>query len=327
MTSANRQITANFIAQLQQENASLREKLRTQSKAIDANHSLVNWSLVPMDPAASEPDFVEAARQADTATGLPSLWHQPWMRIFVREIKRWCQHRHAEGANPTPTLNSADVRHEPPQVSNKIIEAVTRYGDAQVEGADSAGALADVIQLMRKTLHENIVLKEAFRQPSEFSSAELPEHNPSPLTDVDQLFSSAAYRTFALGSPGMLIELIISQMDGGGKDMWQGRTIAFVASLTPVLCYLRDRGHMLLDLNKFIEFFELPVIEQIVWDKTLTIDGKVIEIQDPLFDKVLEPLKTFVLKLPSYTQDKKGKQEQITLEQHGFITMPLTRLR
>jgi hypothetical protein len=133
---------------------------------------------------------------------------------------------------------------------------------------------------------------------------------------------------FALGSSGMLIELIISLMDdaGGGGDMWKGRAIAFVAGLTRVLCYLRDRGYMLLDSNKFIEFFELPVIEQIVWDKKLTIDGKEIEIKDPLFDKVLEPLKAFVLTLPGYTQDKKGKQDQKTLEQHGFITMQLTRL-
>ncbi|MBK5051759.1 hypothetical protein IQ289_25595 [Burkholderia sp. R-70006] len=83
---------------------------------------------------------------------------------------------------------------------------------------------------------------------------------------------------------------------------------------------------MLLDSNKFIEFFELPVVEQIVWDKKLTIEGKEVEIKDPLFDKVLEPLKAFILTLPGYTQEKKGKQEQKTLEQHGFITMQLTRL-
>ncbi|KVV07462.1 hypothetical protein [Burkholderia ubonensis] len=133
---------------------------------------------------------------------------------------------------------------------------------------------------------------------------------------------------FALGSSGMLIELIISLMDdsGGGGDMWKGRAIAFVAGLTRVLCFLRDRGYILLDSNKFIEYFELPVIEQIVWDKKITIDGKEIQIKDPLFDKVLEPLKAFVLTLPGYTQEKKGKQEQKTLEQHGFITMQLTRL-
>lgn len=133
---------------------------------------------------------------------------------------------------------------------------------------------------------------------------------------------------FALGSSGMLIELIISLMDdsGSGGDMWKGRAIAFVAGLTRVLCYLRDRGYMLLDSNKFIEYFELPVVESVVWDKKISVDGKDITITDPLFDKVIEPLKAFVVTLPGYTKDKKGAQEQKTLEQHGFITMQLTRL-
>jgi len=133
---------------------------------------------------------------------------------------------------------------------------------------------------------------------------------------------------FALGSSGMLIELIISLMDdsGGGGDMWKGRAIAFVAGLTRVLCYLRDRGYILLDSNKFIEFFELPVVESVVFDKKITIDGRDITITDPLFDKVLEPLRAFILTLPGYSKDKKGAQEQKTLEQHGFITMQLTRL-
>jgi hypothetical protein len=133
---------------------------------------------------------------------------------------------------------------------------------------------------------------------------------------------------FALGSSGMLIELIISLMDdsGGGGDMWKGRAIAFVAGLTRVLCYLRDRGYILLDATKFIEFFELPVVERVVFEKKVTINDKDIIIDDPLFEKVIAPLKSFVLTLPGYSRDKLGQQEQKTMEQHGFITMQLTRL-
>lgn len=133
---------------------------------------------------------------------------------------------------------------------------------------------------------------------------------------------------FALGSSGMLIELIVSLMDdsGGGGDMWKGRAIAFVAGLTRVLCFLRDRGYILLDSTTFIEFFELPVVERVVWDRKIVIDDKEIVIQDELFSEVLEPLKAFILTLPGYSKDKKGAQEQKTLEQHGFITMQLTRL-
>jgi hypothetical protein len=133
---------------------------------------------------------------------------------------------------------------------------------------------------------------------------------------------------FALGSSGMLIELIISLMDdsGGGGDMWKGRAIAFVAGLTRVLCYLRDRGYILLDANKFTEFFELPVVERVVWEKKITIGDKDITIEDPLFDKVIAPLRNFVVTLPGYAREKMGGQEQKTMEQHGFITMQLTRL-
>lgn len=133
---------------------------------------------------------------------------------------------------------------------------------------------------------------------------------------------------FALGSSGMLIELIISLMDDGGSggDMWKGRAIAFVAGLTRALCFLRDRGYLLLDSNTFIEYFELPVIERLVWDKTINVGGNDVKIEDPLFDKVLAPLKAFVLTLPGYKREAKGNQEQKTVEQHGFITMQLTRL-
>lgn len=133
---------------------------------------------------------------------------------------------------------------------------------------------------------------------------------------------------FALGSSGMLIELIISLMDdsGGGGDMWKGRAIAFVSGQTRALCFLRDRGYLLLDSNTFIQYFELPVVEKLVWDKTITVDGSDIKIEDPLFEKVLEPLKAYLLTLPGYKREAKGSQEQKTVEQHGYITMQLTRL-
>lgn len=133
---------------------------------------------------------------------------------------------------------------------------------------------------------------------------------------------------FALGSSGMLIELIISLMDDSGAsgDMWKGRAIAFVGGLTKALCFLRDRGYLLLDAGKFIEYFELPIVEKLVWDKTITENGRDIRVDDPLFDKVLAPLKAFILTLPGYKRESKGNQEQKTVEQHGFITMQLTRL-
>lgn len=52
-----------------------------------------SWVLVPYWPAPKTPDYAECARQADVATGLPSLYRNPWLNIFIREINRWCQHK------------------------------------------------------------------------------------------------------------------------------------------------------------------------------------------------------------------------------------------
>lgn len=133
---------------------------------------------------------------------------------------------------------------------------------------------------------------------------------------------------FALGSSGMIIELIIALMDdsGGGGDMWKGRAIAFVSGQARALCFLRDRGYLLLDSNTFIQYFELPVIEKLVWDRTITVDGNDIKVEDPLFEKVLKPMEAYLLTLPGYKRESKGNQEQKTVEQHGYITMQLTRL-
>lgn len=121
-------------------------------------------------------------------------------------------------------------------------------------------------------------------------------------------------------SSGMLIELIVSLMDdsGGGGDMWKGRAISFVASLTRPLIYLRDKGYINLSPEKYLEYFELNVIEELVWEH----NGKYGE----MFDIIVAPLRSYLVTLPGYQKSKIKKQEQKTLEQHGFIVMQLTRI-
>lgn len=133
---------------------------------------------------------------------------------------------------------------------------------------------------------------------------------------------------YATSSSSMQNELNISLMDdsGGGGDMWKGRAIAFISALSRPLCWLRDRGYLLLDPGAYIGFFELPQIEKLVWDKKfIGIGDEEFSIKDPDFDESLKPLEVYLGTLPGYTKDKKGKQEQKTLEQHGFITMQLTK--
>lgn len=133
---------------------------------------------------------------------------------------------------------------------------------------------------------------------------------------------------YATASSSMQNELNISLMDDGpsGGDMWKGRSIAFISALSRPLSWLRDHGYLLLDPGTYVAHFELNVIEKLVYDKTVVgIGGEEIKIKDAEFDESLKPMLVYLGTLPGYTVTLKGKQGAKTLEQHGFITMQLTR--
>jgi intracellular multiplication protein IcmO len=135
---------------------------------------------------------------------------------------------------------------------------------------------------------------------------------------------------FCNGSSSMLSQLVVSLMDSGSQssdgDMWKGRAIVFVEALMKVLVYMRDKGKLLLDANTIRNYFELNRIEAIAMDKMFPRDN-----QEPVSladapDLILEPITNYVVNLPGYDRSKKGKQGSQVLEQHGFITMQLTRV-
>lgn len=135
---------------------------------------------------------------------------------------------------------------------------------------------------------------------------------------------------FAAGSSSMLSQLVVSLMDsgsqGGDGDMWKGRAINFVEALMKILVAMRDSGHILMDANTIRNYFDLSRLESMVMDKVFIRDD-----QDPvnienLPAMVMEPIKNYLFNLPGYNKEKKGKQVSQVLEQHGFITMQLTRV-
>lgn len=135
---------------------------------------------------------------------------------------------------------------------------------------------------------------------------------------------------FAIGSSSMLSQLVVSLMDSGSQsgdgDMWKGRAINFVEALMKILVAMRDGGHILLDANTIRNYFELNRLEAMVLDKVFIRDD-----QDPinienLPSLVTDPIKNYLVNLPGYNKEKKGKQVSQVLEQHGFITMQLTRV-
>jgi intracellular multiplication protein IcmO len=122
---------------------------------------------------------------------------------------------------------------------------------------------------------------------------------------------------FANGSSGMLSNLVISLMDSAtagdsNADMWKGRAMNFVESLMKILTYMRDKGAILLDAN-------------IILDKKFPSGDMEYDIAD-LPPLVTDPIRNYVINLPGYNPKNRGRQAGEVLEQHGFITMQLTRI-
>jgi intracellular multiplication protein IcmO len=134
---------------------------------------------------------------------------------------------------------------------------------------------------------------------------------------------------FAIGSADMLSQLVVSLMDsgkqsGGNDDMWKGRAISFVEALMRCLTYMRDKGYVLLDAHTIRKYFLLTKLESIVLDRKFPVGDHVIDIADAP-EIVTDPLSNYLDTLPGFQAAKKHKQSGECLEQHGFITMQLTR--
>jgi len=135
---------------------------------------------------------------------------------------------------------------------------------------------------------------------------------------------------FATGSSSMLSQLVVSLMeDASGSsdgDMWKGRAIAFVEALMRILVYMRDQEAVLLDANVIRNYFELSRIESIVVDRLFPRDRQEPVSLANVPDLVLEPIVNYLINLPGYDRSRKGRQAGQVLEQHGFVTMQLTRV-
>lgn len=134
---------------------------------------------------------------------------------------------------------------------------------------------------------------------------------------------------FARGSSSMLTQLVVSLMGSSGSssdgDMWKGRAIGFVEAIMKVLVAMRDAGYILLDANSIRNYFLLPKIEAMCIDKLFIRDGQESVNLEGLPPTIMEPITNYLYNLPGYNKEKKGKQVSQVLEQHGFITMQLTR--
>ncbi len=133
--------------------------------------------------------------------------------------------------------------------------------------------------------------------------------------------------------PSFLIQAITShfgEMDDS-EGMWKGRAIAFVAGLTRSLCFLRDRGYLAISVNTYVSFMKLDALEALVFDRTITVDGEKVIIEDADFDVVNAPLKSFLGTLLDYSLQQRDQgyspvRESLRSERHGYLTLQISRV-
>lgn len=143
---------------------------------------------------------------------------------------------------------------------------------------------------------------------------------------------------FAVGSSGMLTQLVVGLMSGGkegGKsDVWENRAISFVEALLKPLVYLRDHYGLLLDVEIIRNYFNLEPLAALLTDnmeKTKNDFNADIWVEKknarfPGIGYALSGLAAYMDNLPGINWAKPmAKQESVVSEQHGYITMQLIR--
>jgi intracellular multiplication protein IcmO len=123
---------------------------------------------------------------------------------------------------------------------------------------------------------------------------------------------------FAVGSSGMLSELVKGLMATGEKSTWTQQAESFVEALMKPLVYLRDNHGLNLDVNVVREYFELNKLEDLAWREGDKHAGLVES-------GALDGLHAYLLNKPGYKKEKYHDQSETTHEQHGYITMQLGR--
>lgn len=123
---------------------------------------------------------------------------------------------------------------------------------------------------------------------------------------------------FAVGSSGMLSELVKGLMATGEKSTWTQQAESFVEALMKPLVYLRDNHGLNLDVNVVRDYFELNKLEDLAWRDADKYAGL-------LESGALDGLHAYLMNKPGYKKEKYHDQSETTHEQHGYITMQLGR--
>lgn len=151
-----------------------------------------------------------------------------------------------------------------------------------------------------------------------YLAAEIEGDQPKPGEKVRPSLArkSNTSNPFAYGSSEQLRSLIVGLMrDGGGDDMWKGRSSAMMGALLKGLTYLRDTGEINLDIEQIRDYMPLDRIVEFTNREDIKESAKA-------------SLKKYLLEIPGFTEDDAvmGNIQPKAYEQHGYLTMQMTEI-
>lgn len=186
-------------------------------------------------------------------------------------------------------------------VNNALIHA---SGFIYVDGKADSSLYAKIYSMARLYGREDSVLVVNFQTGAK------------DVFGPQEIKMSNTLNPFAVGSSGMLSQLVVSLMSTGKGDVWENRAISFVEALMKPLVFLRDNYGLMLDVGVIREYFTLPKLEELTWVSPETYPG---------LDGTLDGMKSYLANLPTYDRAKYQQQGETCNEQHGYITMQLVR--
>lgn len=175
-----------------------------------------------------------------------------------------------------------------------------------VDGKAQASLYAKVYSMARAVCREDDVLVINFQT----GAKDIYSAQPTKLSNT--------LNPFAVGSAGMLSELVKGLMASGEKSTWTQQAESFVEAIMKPLVFLRDKHGLNLDVDVIRGYFELKILETLAWEDHKKYEGLAES-------GVLDGIQNYLITKPGYNRDNFHNQGESTNEQHGFITMQLIR--
>ena len=123
---------------------------------------------------------------------------------------------------------------------------------------------------------------------------------------------------FSTGSSDNLTQLVVGLMDDAGGDgaMWKGRATAMFTGVMRALTFLRDDNIVDLNVGAIRDHLNLK---------------KIIDLCDAtayptMPEDIRVSVRSYLTSLPGYQEEKKYRQAQTTLDQHGYLEMQFTKI-